>query len=77
MTVPRRLAVALNTLNVLAPALLFLAVVLASIRAIGTFSPEIRQLLLQHAAMLVALALLIRTVWGISIFVLRRRTKEP
>ena len=73
VSVPRRLAVILNTGNILAPTLLFLAVILVATGAIGEFPPAIRQLLVQYAAVLVLLSFAIRIVWGICIHVLRRR----
>lgn len=76
MTVTRGQAMILNSLNILAPALLFLAIVLAGARALGGFSPEMRQLLLQYAAILVLLALLTRMGWGAAVLFLRRRRRR-
>jgi hypothetical protein len=66
----------MNTLNLLAPALLFVAVVLVTTGAIGDFPPAIQRLLVRYAAALVLLALLTRLVWGICVHVLRRRAKN-
>jgi len=64
----------MNTLNLLAPALLLAALILAAVAKLGDHAAELRRLLLQMAAIAVIAALLIRVIWGIGIRIVRRRS---
>jgi hypothetical protein len=66
----------MNTLNMLAPALLLLALGLAATAKLGDFSTETQTLMIHYALILVIAALIIRILWGGSIRFLRRRTKK-
>ncbi len=74
LTVSRPLAMVMNTLNLLAPALLLAALILAAVAKLGDHAAELRRLLLQMAAIAVIAALLIRVIWGIGIRIVRRRS---
>ena len=74
LTVSRPLAVTMNTLNLLAPVLLFASMILAGSAKFGSFSMEMKQLLLRYAAVAVVVSLAIRVVWGVGIRVIRRRS---
>ncbi len=73
LTVSRPLAITMNTLNILAPALLLTAIILAGCAKFGSFPREIRTLLLRYSAIAVVISLTIRVAWGVGIRVLRRR----
>jgi len=72
LTVSRRQATVLNTLNLLAPTLLGLTVLLAIAAKVGGFAAETRQALNRCAVGLILVAVLVRVGWGICVFVLRR-----
>ncbi len=76
MSVSRPLATAMNTLNVLAPALLLVAVAIALIGKFGGISLELRQLMTKYSAILIVTALLIRIIWGFSIRIIQRRSQN-
>ena len=76
LTVSRPLAMVMNTLNLLAPALLLAALILAAVAKLGDHAAELRRLLLQMAAIAVIAALLIRVIWGIGIRMVRRRSTD-
>jgi hypothetical protein len=73
--VSRPVARTLNTLNLLGPSFLFLAVLLLAIAKWGEWAPEEDRVIVSLAGILVALALVIRIVWGIAIARIRRNTK--
>ena len=66
----------MNTLNMLAPALLLLALGLAATAKLGDFSTETQKLMIHYGLILVIAALIIRILWGGSIRLLRRRTQK-
>ena len=76
LTVSRPLAMVMNTLSLLAPALLLAALILAAVAKLGDHSAEVRRLLLHMAAIAVIAALLIRVIWGIGIRIVRRLSTE-
>jgi membrane protein implicated in regulation of membrane protease activity len=76
LTVSRPLALFMNTLNMLAPALLLLAFGLAATAKLGDLSTETQTLMIHYALILVIAALIIRVLWGGSIRLLRRRTQK-
>ncbi len=76
VTVSRPLARTLNTLNILGPVLLFLAVLLLGISAMGDWPHEEKQFFMGLAALLIAAALLIRIIWGIAVAIVRRKQTE-
>ena len=76
MSVSRPLAVTMNTLNILAPALLLVAVTLAIISTFGDNSFAINQLLTIYTAILMVIALIIRIIWGVTIRTIQKRTKQ-
>ena len=76
MSVSRPLAVIMNTLNILAPTLLLVAVTLVIISTFGDNSFEINQLFTTYAAILVVTALIIRIIWGVTIRTIQKRTKQ-
>ena len=73
LSVSRGLAMTMNTLNVLSPTLLLLAVFLIGAAKFGDHPVEMRKLLTQYAAILVAAALITRVLWGVSIRKIKRR----
>ncbi len=76
MSVSRTLAITMNTLNILAPALLLVAVTLAIISKFGGNSFELNQLLTIYAAILVVMAIIIRIIWGATIRTIQKRTQS-
>ena len=77
LTVSRRLAITMNTLNLLAPTLLFVALILAAVSKLGDHPTEVKRLLLQYAAVAVIAALVIRVIWGLGIRLARKRSGSP
>ncbi len=75
MSVSRPLAMTMNTLNILAPALLLLAVALAILAKFGETSFETSQLMTKYAVILVVASLVIRIIWGTTIRLIRKRSK--
>ena len=73
MRVSRPAAISLNVLNILAPVLLGLAVVLIVAAKIGENTAAIHRLLIQWAACLVAAALAARIVWAVCIRIVRKK----
>ena len=73
MQVPRPVAVSLNTLNILAPVLLLMAVITAAIARFGNNPPEVNRLLLIYSAILVVCSIVIRIIWGILIHLIKKR----
>jgi hypothetical protein len=71
LSVSRHVAVTMNTLNVLAPSLLLLSLILVATAKLGDLPFEMRQLLTQYAIGLAVTALLLRVLWGLGIRVLR------
>ncbi|MFU8780760.1 MAG: hypothetical protein ACNA71_07010 [Kiritimatiellia bacterium] len=69
----RPVALILNTANLLGPALLFLALILLGVTAWGDWSSEEKGYLVTRAGILIASALLIRLIWGISVAIIRRK----
>lgn len=76
VTVNRPTALVLNSMNVLCPTLLLLAVALLVFAPSSETSPEVRKLLILYAAMLVTASLVIRIVWGLCIRAIRRRATK-
>ena len=76
LTVSRPLALFMNTLNMLAPALLLLALGLAATAKLGDFPTETQKLMIHYGLILVIAALIIRLLWGGSIRLLKRRTQN-
>ena len=76
LTVTRPLALFMNTLNMLAPALLLLALGLAATAKLGDFSTETQKLMIHYALILFIAALIIRILWGSTIRILRRRMQK-
>jgi len=66
----------MNTLNLLGPALLLCAVFLVTFAHFSDQLPEQRQWLITAAALLVASALAIRVIWGISIRRIAHRERQ-
>jgi hypothetical protein len=77
LSVSRWLAMTMNTLNVLSPALLLLAVFLLGAAKFGDHAIVMRQLLTQYAAILVAAGLITRVLWGVCIQKIKRRNAKP
>jgi len=71
--VSRPLAVCMNTLNMLGPALLLCALILLLFAHFGNHPDEIRHAVLAMAAWLVAAALAIRIVWGAAVRLIASR----
>jgi hypothetical protein len=76
LTVSRPLAITMNTLNILAPALLLVAIILAGVAKLGAHPLEIKKLLLHYAAIAVGISLLLRVVWGLGIRLVRQRSEK-
>jgi hypothetical protein len=77
LSVSRRLAMTMNTLNVLSPTLLLLAVFLIGAAKFGDHPIVMRQLLTQYAAILVGAGLITRVLWGVCIQKIKRRNAKP
>ncbi len=77
LKVARPLALFMNTLNLLGPALLLTALILLGAAQFGDWPPTVRNLLTAYAASLIAVALAIRIGWGIGIRCIARRTPPP
>ena len=71
--VSRPVARILNTANLLGPVLLFLALILLGTSAWGDWTAEEKSFLVTTAAILIAMALIIRVIWGVAVAVIRRR----
>ena len=65
----------LNTLNLLGPALLFVALILLAVAGFGNWPPEEDRMLVSTAGILIAAALMIRMAWGIAVHVISRNAK--
>ena len=76
MKVSHPLALTMNTLNVLAPSLLLVAVTLAIISKFGGNSFELNQLFTIYAAILVVMAIIIRIIWGATIRTIQKRMQS-
>lgn len=76
MSVSRPLALTLNTLNMLAPTLLILAVILVLSAKFSSGSQAVKDLLTTYAIILTAAALIIRVGWGIAIRTIKKRTQQ-
>lgn len=76
LSVSRPLAVTMNTLNVLAPTLLVLALILSITARLGNHPFEVHQLLVQAAAMLVVGSIVVRIAWGICIHMIKKQKKK-
>lgn len=74
--VSRPVARTLNTLNLLGPVFLFLAVLLLAVAKWGAWTPEEDRVIVSLAGILVALALAIRVIWGIAVTRIRRNVKS-
>ena len=74
--VRRPVALTLNTLNLLGPAMLLTALVLLAMAGFGHWSPEEHRWLFSCAGILIALALLIRILWGGAILYLQRTKRD-
>ncbi len=68
----RRLATAVNTMNLLAPALLALAIVLLIVARLADIPQAMRAPLNGCAAIAIGAAVGVRIAWGISIRIIRR-----
>jgi len=75
MNVSRPVALAMNTLNILAPVLLLVAVVIAAIARFGNGSPELNRLLTEYAMILTAISIVLRITWGTCLRLIRKRSK--
>ncbi len=71
--VSKPIAICMNTLNMLGPALLLCAVLMMMFSHFGDHPPDMRQLILNTAALLVAIALAIRIAWGMAIRIIARQ----
>lgn len=78
ISVSKPVALLMNTLNLLGPALLLCAVILLGISHFGHFLPELNHVFMIAAALLIAGALIIRIAWGITVRILvaRHRREE-
>lgn len=75
--VPRRTALALNALNLLAPVLLAVAVLLIGSTKVGACPPALRDTAMRWGAFLVLGALAVRLVWAVGIRLARKHTSSP
>jgi len=73
LAVPRGLARLMNTLNMLGPILLLVAIGVGFTARFGGLDATVRQWLLQASIVLVISALVIRIAWGIAVRILYRR----
>jgi len=73
--VNRPLAYTLNTLNLLGPVLLLLALILLGVATFGDWAPEEDRFWVSSAGILIASALLLRLVWGLAIATIRRQQR--
>ena len=69
----RPIAYTLNTLNLLGPVLLALAVVLLGMAGCGAWQPAERHWLSLAAVLRVTAALCIRLIWGLAIYRIRKK----
>jgi hypothetical protein len=76
MHVSRPLAYTLNSLNMLAPVLMIIAVGMLAYAKFGELAFELRQLLIHSAAALIAASLVIRILWGMAIRHLKNSRKD-
>lgn len=70
--VSKPLAYTLNTLNILGPVMLFVALILLGVATFGDWPPEEDRFLVSAAGILVVTALILRIIWGIAIARVRR-----
>ncbi len=75
LQVSRPVALTLNTLNLLGPTMLLTALILLGVASFGQWSQEEHRWLFSAAGILIAIALLVRFLWGGAIFYLQRRTR--
>jgi cadmium resistance protein CadD (predicted permease) len=73
MSVSKPVALTLNTLNILAPTLLLLAVILVLAAKFSNEPPEVKNVLNTFAVILVPIAIAARILWGIAIRNIRRQ----
>ncbi len=73
LKVPQWVARLMNSLNMLGPALMLLAIAAGFTARFGEFSPAETRLLLSFSGALVVAALVIRIGWGIAVRMLYRR----
>lgn len=66
------LAYTLNTLNLLGPVLLFVALILLGVATFGDWLPEEDRLLVSAAGILIVASLTLRVIWGIGVARVRR-----
>ncbi len=78
MTVARPVAIVMNTLNLLGPALLLLALVLLGIARFGDLPRDARAALTTYGAGLIGASIVIRIAWGAAVrALLRRKHAQP
>ncbi len=77
LTVSRRLAIAMNTLNLLAPTLLLAALILAASAKLADHPIEVKRLLARYAVAAISAALVVRVIWGLGIRIARKKSGNP
>ena len=69
----RTTAVVLNTLNILSPAMLFVAVVMLLCASSRKTGQDVRNLMVLYGGILIAAALVVRIAWGMTVRRIRKR----